>query len=567
MAMFARLKLAINASARCCCSARSPAFSGGGYVYAQNRAITDLGVLPGHTHSNANDINNAGQIVGVSYQTSASGGVTTSHAVLWGSNGTAVTNQGSPFATAVAINNNGQLLVDNTTIGGLVWENGNVLNLGGLDLSSIGASHPSRKGMDVRLLPGGGAINDHGVVTGRITQNNGNTQGVIYDTTTGVGTNIGRPTGFLSVWPTDINNAGHIAAIAVNTSSTSTAQRQAVFYDGTTWHELGNISGVSIIHETRGINDSDEIIAEELATGHSILWRPGVGPTDLGLITAMDINNRGEVVGRGSRAPLAGVFAALYRDGVVYNLDLNLLGQPQNRQPTGWQSLNVANAINDAGQIVGFGTYIDPVTRVRYTERAFLLAPLGSLQDIPYLPVNTPGVQDLNPVPVPRPRRIPNPPPNSPPNPPPDPPMFFPSAPSGNWYDPPIVDRYHIEMTGSSLFTDILDFPVGFNNLFTVEVQGIVLGQFGPGQSVHFADFASLLGSFLVNGEGVTDFGVSGISPLVDPDDPRGFPIKLRFNTSTASFIMVPIPIPEPGTAMVLGVVGASLLWRRRTAA
>jgi hypothetical protein len=81
-------------------------------------------------------------------------------------------------------------------------------------------------------------------------------------------------------------------------------------------------------------------------------------------------------------------------------------------------------------------------------------------------------------------------------------------------------------MTSSSLFTEILDFPVGFDGLFTVSVGGTLIGMFGPGQSVTFPD------------GGVTEFTVTGIKPPADINNPIGFPLKLAFNTPRASFTM-----------------------------
>lgn len=131
----------------------------------------------------------------------------------------------------------------------------------------------------------------------------------------------------------------------------------------------------------------------------------------------------------------------------------------------------------------------------------------------------------------------------------------FIEVPTEIWYDPPLVPGFNYEMTSDSLFTQILDFPTGIDsdNLFTVSVGETVLGQFSPGQSV---DFVSLLGS------GVSEFSVTGIEPLVDSADPLAFPLKLAFNTPTASFDMVAITpptesVPEPMTTWGLLALGA----------
>ncbi|MBI3654211.1 MAG: hypothetical protein HY231_24535 [Acidobacteria bacterium] len=94
------------------------------------------------------------------------------------------------------------------------------------------------------------------------------------------------------------------------------------------------------------------------------------------------------------------------------------------------------------------------------------------------------------------------------------------------WIDPPAAFGFKYSMTSASLFTAILDFPTGFNNLFTVSVGGIIIGTFGPGQSVVFP------------GAGVSEFTITGINPLADTDDPTAFPLNLAFNTPTASLTM-----------------------------
>jgi hypothetical protein len=132
----------------------------------------------------------------------------------------------------------------------------------------------------------------------------------------------------------------------------------------------------------------------------------------------------------------------------------------------------------------------------------------------------------------------------------------FNNVPGGLWYDPPLVDGFDFAMTGGSLFTGILDFPPGFADPFAVYVGGVLLGTFGPGQSVSF-------------GAGVSAFTVAGIRPLVDAANPLAFPIRLAFNTPTASFTMIPradpAVIPEPGTlALLLVGAGGLALGRRR---
>ncbi|NER52876.1 MAG: PEP-CTERM sorting domain-containing protein, partial [Symploca sp. SIO1A3] len=139
----------------------------------------------------------------------------------------------------------------------------------------------------------------------------------------------------------------------------------------------------------------------------------------------------------------------------------------------------------------------------------------------------------------------------------------FQEVPSGRWFDPPTAYGFQYQMTSDSLFTNILDFPTGIDddNLFTVSVGETIIGQFSPGQSV---DFVSLLGN------GVSEFTLTEINPLVDPKDPTAFPLQLAFNTTTASFQMEaltkPESVPEPASLLgifALGAWGIGSLHRR----
>ena len=127
---------------------------------------------------------------------------------------------------------------------------------------------------------------------------------------------------------------------------------------------------------------------------------------------------------------------------------------------------------------------------------------------------------------------------------------------SGAWVDPPTAYGFEYSMISpGSLFTQILDFPIGLDadNLFTVSVGETNLGAFAPGSSV---DFVSLLGA------GVPQFTITGIDPLVDPSNPTAFPLQLAFNTPTASFQMQALQsptstsVPEPSS--IFGIFALS---------
>jgi hypothetical protein len=124
----------------------------------------------------------------------------------------------------------------------------------------------------------------------------------------------------------------------------------------------------------------------------------------------------------------------------------------------------------------------------------------------------------------------------------------FLGLPGGRIYDPPVASGFIYRTIDGSLFTEAFGFPAGFDEPFTVTVNGNFVGQFNAGESVDFTGFL---------GGGVSQFEVRGISPLVDPADPLVFPLGLDFNQPTASFEMT--AIPEPGT-LTLALIGFSAL-------
>lgn len=139
--------------------------------------------------------------------------------------------------------------------------------------------------------------------------------------------------------------------------------------------------------------------------------------------------------------------------------------------------------------------------------------------------------------------------------------FVFTNVPSGVWFDPPAADGFEYEMqprdipigvasrvfpgmggvdqADDAVFTSISGFPtdVDADDTFVVSVEGTVLGEFQPGDTLRFSDFEAMIGDHIVDG-GVRKFTVSGIEPAVDASDPLAFPLKLDFNTPTASFEM-----------------------------
>ena len=132
--------------------------------------------------------------------------------------------------------------------------------------------------------------------------------------------------------------------------------------------DLGDLGGG--YSEGYGINDMGQVVGKSGtragATEHAFLYSDGV-MQDLGTLgermsIACGINNSGQITG--ASATVDGlVHAFLYSNGAM--TDLNTLVD----QGSGW-TLLMGNAINDSGQIVGYGT--NPAGR----EEAFLLTPI-----------------------------------------------------------------------------------------------------------------------------------------------------------------------------------------------
>jgi len=126
----------------------------------------------------------------------------------------------------------------------------------------------------------------------------------------------------------------------------------------------------------------------------------------------------------------------------------------------------------------------------------------------------------------------------------------------------PIEKGFEFVATDDTLFTEILDFPVGEDDLFTVMVDDLILGEFSPGDRV---DFLSLLGS------GVSRFKVTDIDYFIGNTEETYFPIQLAFDKNVGSFKMRPIVTEEetkkqkvPESNSVWGLIGLGVfgVWK-----
>lgn len=304
-------------------------------VTAIDFTITDLGTFSGGSGDRyfARGINDSGQIVGVAVPPDRPG----DRAFLW-ENGTMTDlgNFGGNTTVASAINNSGQVVgysydESNQTRLAYLWDNGSMTELSGLGGGTLALG-----------------INDSSQIVGYSHDATNSHQALLWENSSM--TNLGA----MDV-AEDINNQGKI----VGYNSTS-----GLLWDNGALTDLGQL-GIP-----RSINGSNQVVGSgNIAPGitHAFLWENDA-IIDLGTIgifinsVAFDINDSGQVVGNLLTGSPTLRHAFLWESGVM--TDLNDLIDPT----SGWE-LNQAYAINNIGQIVGYGL-------IEGEQHAFLLNPV-----------------------------------------------------------------------------------------------------------------------------------------------------------------------------------------------
>jgi probable HAF family extracellular repeat protein len=327
---------------------------------AQSYTFTDLGTLGG-SDSTAYGINNAGQIVGWSEDAN---GVQT--ATLW--NGTMATALGflagytpSEFAYAVGINNAGQIVGVTSPYGGGTPTTATVWN-----------------GTTPTALSGSGAfaINAAGKIGGySATVEGGFSEAIewIGTTATVLISGVGC---YCEV--TALNNVGQILVAS---------DGGPVLFNGTTPTFLNSLGAEGGAYPS-GMNDAGQIVGSgyffETNMDQAVLWNDTT-PTILGTLGGVNtaanaINNLGQIVGYSTYADSSNDTANATIWKGTTPIDLNTLAT----LPQGFQ-LNEAIAINDSGQIVGYGTNSEN------QFHAFLLTPLTQIPTVTPLITGTLG--------------------------------------------------------------------------------------------------------------------------------------------------------------------------------
>jgi probable HAF family extracellular repeat protein len=293
--------------------------------------VKDLGTLGG-VESLGAGINEPGQVVGSAQRADGA-----NHAFLF--NGTSLKDLGTlggASSIAVDVNRSGQVAGQSLSSLGntkaFLYSNGQLKSLG-----TLGGSHSAAY-----------AINDAGDIVGSsTTAGNVATRAFLYRN--GVMTRLGGTFGGTNSVATAINEVGDVAG---NASTAANASTRAFLFTGGVQINLGTLGGAS---EAKGVNNGTYVVGRsQLASGawHAFLYSGGT-MKDLGTLggrnsEAAAINEWSQVVGSSNVASGSGTHAFLYQNGVMK--DLNTVLPPA----SGWV-LEAATAINDSGEIAGFG--------------------------------------------------------------------------------------------------------------------------------------------------------------------------------------------------------------------
>jgi probable HAF family extracellular repeat protein len=314
------------------------------FLYS-NGTITNLGTLAGDADSAATGINDSGQIVGYSGTSGATNNF----------NG-----ENIEFTTGV----------DDSTA--FLYSGGTMTNLA----TSVGGSSSAATG-----------INNSGQVVGFAANSAGNTTAFLYSG--GVVTNLGSLGGSINA-AFGINRSGQVVGLSsVISNGSSSIGPYAFLYSGGTMTNLGTLNEPFLNGDSgaNGINSSGQIVGYLGLPGvtNAALFSNGT-ITNLGTLggpspesTANGINDSGEIVGYSATHFGIGVVQAfVYSSGTgMENLNLTYASQlvSGTTLQAGFVSLEDATAINNSGQIAGYGTYWNGTTD--QTE-AFLLDPVAA---------------------------------------------------------------------------------------------------------------------------------------------------------------------------------------------
>jgi probable HAF family extracellular repeat protein len=253
---------------------------------------------------------------------------------------------GGDFSYAFGINNADPVqVIGESNIGAVgspfqafVWDSTNGIQ----NLGTLGGSSSVAYG-----------INDAGQVVGwASTQTAFAETAFLWDNTNGMQALSGLP-GDKASRAFAINNLGQVVGWS---GTTYFLNGRAVMWDGGSVSDLGTVGNLQ--SAAHGINDLGQVVGTAGGLGglHALLWEDG-SIQDLGGLsswgsTAAGINNRGHVVGITYAEPVTGAFLS---NPYLYTTANGLtdIGTADDCPP-GWDGLGGGAAINDHNQVVGY---------------------------------------------------------------------------------------------------------------------------------------------------------------------------------------------------------------------
>jgi probable HAF family extracellular repeat protein len=299
--------------------------------YLLSYRVTDLGDME-TSNSLAHAVNESGAAVGYDVV-----GGSLVHAMLWDSGGNV--DLGAlcgPFSYADGVNTDRQVVGYRAVFNPVGFQAFYWDDAGGVqDLGTFGGDSSFAYG-----------INDEGEVVGQADLVDGTSHAFLWDQTNGLqelGT-LGGPSSVANA----VNNSGVVAGGADGADGS----HHAVLWKRHRVRDLGTLGGDN--SEASAVNNLGHAAgSSQTAMGayHAFYWERGIGMQDLGTFggessVAFGINASDQVVGW-AQSPTDGFRAFVWDNGTLADLN-DLILDP------GW-TLNIAFAINNAGQIVGVG--------------------------------------------------------------------------------------------------------------------------------------------------------------------------------------------------------------------
>ncbi len=356
--------VAMTALALAMIGGASPVAAGGGgpliyhaFLYsASTGMMSDLGALPGRDQSMASDINDLGQVVGISFNDTgfAAAFIWSASTGMQDVNTLLPANSGWVLVSAEGISNSGQIT-------GFGTFNGQVQHAYLLTPAGIGASASIG---DLGQLFTSTAINNAGTVAG--IDCSIACGAAVYSA--GTLTRLGTPAGSCCSRALEINDAGQVVGGAAFPAPPPIPQEDhALLYSGGTILDLG-------AGEALGINNGGKVVGTSFSSGHAFLYSAGT-MTDLGTLPgasyseAEGINDTSQIVGYASLAS-GDLHGFLYRAGAMADIG-TLPGRTS----------SIAHRINAAGQVAGTSWGVTAITTTSMRQDINQLLASGAIKN------------------------------------------------------------------------------------------------------------------------------------------------------------------------------------------